>query len=191
MENKKPENQKVNQSSLKNVLDSMVDGMNEKNRKLFEALIGSDDAWLDDYTKDPEQLFFKLIYPFNNFISGFARTKVADNYDVEFIFQHYDFIEHHFGYVYKKFEGRSCYADKSRGVMDRLLKYYTDGTKISYNAKAEYTFHHPKKYLREHDEIIKFYEAVKSLYYGIPDKYLMEFHLLVLSAKKDTKDESK
>lgn len=56
--------------------------------------------------------------------------------------------------------------------MRALLRFYTEGREISLDRTQQYTFHLPRTVLCEHAEIVEFFQALRSLYYGLPDSYI-------------------
>ena len=119
-----------------------------------------------------QQFNVTLKQPFKNFLEGFIRNKFCDNDDFVFIFINNRFVRRHFEQLIKKFEGFCCSADKSLTILNHLLNYYKNGEKIIWNYDQKHTFHLPNKIFTIHDEIINFYEAVRNLYFGNPDKYI-------------------
>lgn len=175
---------------MEEMFESITKTLSKDAVELFKKL-GSDNDWGGDITRDAEAFYYRFGYNFESFVEGFARTMVKDNSDVAWIYQHYHFIELQFNHVYKKFEGSSCCADKSRGVVQRLLEFYITGKEIHFDPKSKYTYGHPKKYLKTHEEIVEFYQAVQSLYYGNPLKYMQIYHLIVLEENSLNKSTTK
>lgn len=102
-----------------------------------------------------------------------------------FIVEHYGFVESNFNKIYNSYEGMACCSDKSRTVVRKLFKYLTTGKEIKFNPDAEYTFHHPKKVLNDHESIVNFFTALRNLYYGSPQQYLNNVALINKLAAKN------
>lgn len=101
------------------------------------------------------------------------QTNGVTNQDVVFIFQNSQFVERHFRYFIEKIDGRAYSADRSRTIIKALVATFSTGEDISFNYEQEYTYHLPEKVFRTHQDIIEFYQGVKNLFYGNPDKYLL------------------
>lgn len=155
--------------AIKDFLNSMADSIEKEKIELFEKIIDSSE--IKQY-ENPNEFFYAVLYPWEKFISGFLKSTLNANRDVEFIWKHSEFIDRHFRNLFEKYEGSACCADKSRTIVKRLLKYYDNGEKIEFDYEAEYTYHLPKKIFKSHDHIVQFYEGLKSLLYGRPEKYI-------------------
>lgn len=154
---------------LKEVLKIMHDSIENDNIALFERIIYE---YKMESFNDPEKFYYALLYPWKKFISGYLKVVLNANEDVEFIYTNYNFINNHFCKLFTTYEGSPFSADKSRTVVLQLLMFYEKGEKIEFDYSAEYTYHLPKKIFKTHDEIIEFYQGLKSLLYGNPQKYL-------------------
>jgi hypothetical protein len=159
----------MNKESLKEFMLSMSDSISEEKKQLFLRVI--ENSGIDNFN-NPEEFYFAIIYPFENFTSGYLKSIFKSNEDVEFIFKNYCFIERHFCKIFEKFEGAAYCADKSRTIVGRILKFYETGQKIEFDYDSDYTYHLPKTIFKEHEHIILFYEGLKDLLYGSSDKYL-------------------
>lgn len=121
---------------------------------------------------DHESFYFSVIYPFEQFTDGMIRAEVSNNDDVVFILKNQQFIESHFQELIKTYEGFACCADKSRTIIEVLLRFFMTGNEIKFNLDGEYTFHLPKIVFRDHESIIQFYNALKGLFYGKNKRYI-------------------
>jgi len=115
---------------------------------------------------DIEHFHYLIKHPFNRFLYGMIRTEVADDDDVVFLYENYRFIESHFNKIIKQKEGMSCCADKSRAIVRALVRFFTTGETIVWNYDQKYTFHLPREVFKTHVEVMDFYKALRSLYYG-------------------------
>lgn len=155
--------------SIKDFLSSMSESIENEKIELFKRIIDSSEIKIYE---NPNEFFYAVLYPWEKFISGFLKSTLNANRDVEFIWEHSEFIDRHFKNLFEKYEGSACCADKSRTIVNRLLKYYSSGERIEFNYDSEYTYHLPKKIFKNHDHIVDFYEGLKSLLYGNPEKYI-------------------
>ncbi|WP_223559602.1 hypothetical protein [Chryseobacterium lathyri] len=156
-------------SEIKDVLDALTVSIKKEQIELYKQIIQTNKITSFD---GPEEFFFAVIYPFEKFVSGMINCSVSKNPDIEFIYENYNFVERMFLRLVKEKEGFSCSADKSRTIIRSLIKFFETNTEISFNYDGEYTYHLPKKIFSNHKEIINFYEAIKKLYCGNPDKYV-------------------
>lgn len=162
---------------IKDFLNSLSDSIEKEKIELFEKII--DSSQIKEYDT-PDEFYYAILYPWNNFLKGFLKSTIKANKDVEFIFMNSKYIDRHFCNLFEKYEGSACCADKSRTIINSLLKYYSDGEKIVFNYDSEYTYHLPKKIFKSHDHIIQFYEGLKNLLYGNPQYYLEALKLILL-----------
>jgi hypothetical protein len=167
---------KMEKSKIKEILTLMSDSIEQESIELYGKLI---DEKCFKKIEDVEDFYLGLIYPHEQFISGLIKSEISKNNDVVFILENSQFIEHNFGYWIQKVEGSSCYADKTRTILRRLVEFYKIGTKIEFDYTAEYTFHLPKVVFKTHESIIEFYEGVRSLRYGDPTRYLNALKKLI------------
>jgi hypothetical protein len=155
--------------AIKDFLNTMSDSIENDKIELFKKVIDSSDI---KHYSNPDEFFYAVLYPWDKFISGFLKSTLKANRDVEFLFKHSQYIDRHFYNLFGKYEGSACSADKSRTIVNRLLKFYATGEKIEFDYEGEYTYHLPKKIFKSHDHIVNFYEGLKSLLYGNPQKYI-------------------
>lgn len=159
----------MEKTDLTNFLDSMIGSIEQKEIDLFKQILETTEIKnFEDY----QEFFYAVLYPFEQFISGYIKSTMANNRDVVFIIKNQNYIEHNYAKIIETQEGSACSADKSRTIMRSLVNYYTSGKEISFNYEQEYTYHLPKKVFKTHDQIINFYEGLKNLWYGDNRKYL-------------------
>lgn len=154
---------------LKNFLNSFADSIEKENTELYKNIIESSNI---TKCENPSEFFHAVIHPFDKFISGFLKTTLSANRDVEFIWKNSQFIERHFRNLFEKYEGGAYSSDKSKTILSGLLRYFSSGEMIEFNYDAKYTYHLPKIIFKSHDQIIEFYEGIKDVFYGHPEKYL-------------------
>lgn len=163
--------------AIKEVLTGMVGMIDKENIELYEKLI---DLRNGREIKDIESFYFELIHPYRKFLKGLIKKEISNNSDIEFLLLNSTYVESHFATWIKQKEGWACSADKSRTIMSRLFSWFTSGAEIKWDYSQEYTFGFPKKVFTTHDDVIKFYESIKSLYYGNPQKYLDAIKTIVV-----------
>lgn len=166
----------MEKEDLKKFLDSMLSSIGQKEINLYKSIIEANNI---NTIEDHEEFFLAILYPFEQFVSGFVRSEIANNRDVIFIIKNQNYIKNNFSRIIKQKEGSSCSSDKSRTIMMSLLNHYKTGEKIVFNYDQEYTYHLPNKVFRTHDHIIKFYEGLKNLWYGDNAKYLEALALVL------------
>ena len=159
----------INKEALVGVLDGLVGAFDIETTSLFLRLV---ENMAIEKISDYNELYLFLIFPFEKFIDGAIMSIVNNNYDVRFLLSKSHFVENHLCEMFQREEGLACCADKARTVISALINFYKTGREISFNYDGEYTYHLPKKILKTHGECVSFYEALKGLYYGKPDKYI-------------------
>lgn len=161
-------------SSIKSVLSGLLAGINADNEKAYRELAETDIMKLARQKVeegDPEDFYYGLLYPMEQVVEGLLESVLPQNDKAQFIFKHFDFVEQHVKTVIVRFEGSPCSADKASAVIRRLLGFYLKGHPVVFDPDEEYTYHHPKKVLTTHGEIVEFFEAIQRLYYGDGDAY--------------------
>jgi hypothetical protein len=167
---------KQNTDKLFEVLDSMINDIDANQIKLFKKIIESSEIKkFNDY----DEFYYAVIYPFENFITGFVKTTVANNDDVVFLIKNSQFIECQFEKIIIEKEGTTCCADKSKTIMRHLISFFITGVEIKFNYDGEYTYHLPKEIFNTHEHIIMFYEALKYLWFGDYKKYLEALKIII------------
>lgn len=161
-------------------LESLSDQIEQSQIDLYRKIIESSGIkQISDY----EEFYSAVIYPFENFVRGFVQSEISSNPNVVFIMQNSYFVEIHFRKMFEKFEGSACSADKSRTIVKCLLSYFKNGKQIEFDYNVKYTFNLPIRIFTTHQDIIQFYEAIKSLFYGNGEKYLFALKELFVDRK--------
>ena len=173
---------KINEDSIKSLLNSMVDGIGKENVELYQKLIeGSGFKKVENI----EEFFFMLIYPHKQFLKGLIDCEISKNNSVKFLYLNHEFIENNFVKIIQDVEGSACSADKSRTIINRLCNWFINGERIEWDYSGEYTYHLPKKVFTTHDEIIDFYKALENLYYGNYKSYLEALGKIMSKLEKE------
>lgn len=170
------------ENQIKELLNSMASSIGASNVELYEKL--SEGVVFMEVTC-PQDFRYAFLYPHEEYIDGLIRSKITKDSDAAFILEQSEFIERYFLNWIQKIEGSACCADKSRTIMRRLFNFYKDGEQIVFDYDQEYTFHLPKIVFRTHGEIIQFYEAVKSLWCGNAEKYIVLYYDLIRTPTTD------
>ena len=170
------------ENQIKELLNSMASSIGADNIALYEKL--SEGVVFKTITS-PEEFRHAFLYPHEKYIDGLIRSKITKDRDAAFILEHSDFIETYYQKWIEKIEGPACCADKSRTIMRRLLNFYKDGDEIVFDYDQEYTYHLPKRVFRTEGEIIQFYEAIRSLWYGNAEKYIVLYYNLIRTPTTD------
>jgi hypothetical protein len=167
---------------LTNFLNSLTEGITNEQKKLYISIIEK-----GGFSKfeTPEEFYFAVIHPYNDFVSGFIKSEISSNKDVEFCLLHYNYIESSFCRFFQDFEGSPCCADKSRSIVKCLIDYFKNGNPIKFDYTQKYTYHLPEKILKTHEEIISMYEGLRDMYYGNNVKYAKALKNLVTKLEKD------
>lgn len=100
------------------------------------------------------------------------------SHDAKFLYMKIKFVKHQFRSVIEKTEGSCCSADKVRSILSVIKADVVDGKVKEFDYDGEYTFHLPDKVFKTHDDIMRFFRAIKRLYYGNPVDYMMELQRL-------------
>ena len=99
---------------------------------------------------------------------------ISKNEEIRFIYMNYTYITNHFDFWFEKIEGSACSHDKTKTVIRKIINFYLYNEIINFDYNQEYTYHLPKKIFKGHDSIVNFYQSIKHLYYGKPNKYMTE-----------------
>ena len=159
----------LTEDAISNVITALATSADAENVELYRKIIGENGLCA---VVDPEAFYFKMLYPFEQFIGGYIRTEITDSIELTFLLLHSQFVERLFIAEIKKREGWACSADKSATIIKCLANFFRTGSKIAWNYEGDYTYHLPKKVFTTHDSIIEYFNAIWRLYYGNSDKYL-------------------
>ncbi len=130
--------------------------------------------------KKPRDFEFHVIRPLDIYVDGYLLSLHGDNEKLNFLFKNYDFVEHHISFIFRHFEGSNCCVDKAKTIISELINYYKNNKTILFDYKQEFTYHLPEKVLKEHEQIIEFYNTIINLFYGRPISYLKFLNQLAL-----------
>lgn len=122
--------------------------------------------------RNPEHFRLFALYPLESLIGALSDDVLGGHGPAKFLFTQYRFVETHFKEVFRRLEGNTCCADKSRWVTRALARHLLDGTPIHADFNQQYTFHLPSKVLNTQESILDFFEALRFLHAGQPERYL-------------------
>ena len=168
MENHEISIQEKRMDTLKSIFDTLLQGQQEENNNLYRKIIADNKIEV----RNIEGFNYILVWPYEGFLKGLICEKFGNSFDMRFLFLNNRFIQNYFRTIILKYEGSACSEDKVKTIMESLINYLKNGTPITWNYEAEYTFHLPKKIFTEHQQIIEFFEALKGLHSGKIEKYL-------------------
>lgn len=162
-------------TNITNVIQGIFDVVERENKEIYRSvatLKPMQDAVDAINSNDPEAFYFALTCPVEDVIDGLLATEIPKSTSGQFLYRESEFVDRHFQSLFVLFEGSPCSADKSRAVVQCLARFFRYEKAIKFDYAQQYTYHLPKTIFTTHDEIIAFFEALKSLYYGRPEKYL-------------------
>lgn len=172
-------NEAVSDEDLRKGLESIFSGfLEDENRKAQASLSEcADDPAIIEATEALQTLDYRkfhssLLRKHDRIVSALIKSVHGDNHQLTFLLSRQDYVGRHLRNLFTDFEGSACCADKERTVMRALLRHYYSKKPIEFDYGAEYTYMLPEIVFRDHDGVIAYFEAVYSLYYGNPKKYL-------------------
>lgn len=171
------------------IFESLADSIDQENLELYKKIIGDNPIPI----RDNEDFYFKMIYPYENFLEGFIQSRYSNNHDLKFLLINQRFIQANYEKLIQKFEGSACCADKSRTIITYLVQYFIDPEKnpIVFNWNQEYTFHYCKVTFTNQEQILDFFKSLKTLYYGNPDPYFEEYRKVLERGVQALTDQEK
>ena len=122
---------------------------------------------------NPEEFNLFMAWPISEQVNEMIKAR-TESPTAMFIMQHGGFIEGHINKIIDKIEGFGCGADKTRTIIRAAVRYYAEGDPINFNYTGKYTYHLPTIVFRTQEQIIDFIDSLQSLYYGNPEKYLIQ-----------------
>ena len=162
-------------SDIGDVLNAIFNVVEEESKTRFESVasIPSIQKSVDAVRKgDLDAFFFSLTYPLSEIVDALISKELPNSPHALFLFKNSLFVEKHFERLIEKFDGSACCVDKTRNIMEQLLRFLNSGEEISFDYCQEYTYQLPVRIFNTHDEIFTFFKALNHLYYGSPEPYL-------------------
>ncbi len=163
------ENKESLVKGLEILFNSLLDNKCKEEKELYsnvKQLIKVD-------INSPRKFYFSFLNKLNNFINGLIKSKIS-NYssDIIFLLINYDFIVSNLEHFIRMVEGSCCISDKTNFITYSLFNYFKDNKEIEFNFNSDYSYQLPEKVFTTQEEILFFFNAIKELYYGKPNKYL-------------------
>lgn len=168
--------------SIKSVLDAMLKNISMEGMALYAEIYHEPmivEARKHAQNLDPGSFHFSLCNPIQQMVDAVVEGEFPHNRNAQFLMAHSQFIEGHLDSIFTKFEGSACSHDKTRAVLAHLLMFFLQGKRVEFDYEQQYTFHLPKKVLKDHDSIIAMFEALHHFYYGSPERFLSAYQCLV------------
>ncbi len=183
-------NKKLDKKVFTDIFDSILSTSQKEIVEKFPELVKS----IGDVTnKTPEDFNLEVFYPLDGIIRNSISKKLnkpaysKEVNSVVFIYTNYQYVEGHLNNIIKTKEGLACHVDKSRWLVNAIYKYYTTGKKIDMTIDD-------KCYWKPHfwtAEIwLEFFEAIKHLYFGNYNQYMMFFNKNWLPILKEMEKEN-
>lgn len=113
-----------------------------------------------------------FLRPFEQLAAGVLASEVGQNFNLHFLFLEAKYVGNHVRGIIERFEGGSCVADKTRNVINSLARHLADHTPITFDYDSKFSYGYPTQVLTNQVEILNFFDAIQSLHYGRPEKYL-------------------
>jgi hypothetical protein len=155
--------------SIKNVLGGLITSLESESLESYEAVASVpivQEATEKVRQGDLEGFYYSFICPLSVMVDGLLAQELPQSPEAQFLFKHSQFVERHFENLIKKYEGSACCADKSRTILESLLRFLKTGEEISFDYTQKYTYHLPELVFKTHGEIVEFFSALHQLYYG-------------------------
>jgi hypothetical protein len=157
---------KINKNVFADIMNGILDSGQKEIVEKYPELVKS---LTDIMDKSAEDFHLDFYYP----IDGVIRNQIAQKlnkpaYDkavssVVFIYTNYTFVEENLKKFISMKEGMACEADKSRWLVNSLVKYYATGKEIDMTIDE-------KCYWKPHfwtaEQWIGLFESIKHMYYG-------------------------
>lgn len=179
--------------AIKSVLEAMLLGSAREGQMLYAEIYDVpmiQKARAAAQAHNPDGFYFALGYPLQKIIDAVVESEFPRNENAQFLMANSHFIENHLDRIFTRFEGSACSHDKTRTVIKHLMRFFTTEKPIEFDYTQEYTFHLPKKVLKDHDSITAFVTSLHHLYYGNPDRYLVAMQSIIAQAAASKKAEN-
>ena len=160
--------------AIKSVLEGILSISVDDNKEAYESISNNPavTSAIEAIKKgDTDSFQYLFLYGIDNFIDGILDTALDSN-DAKFLFRHTNFVESHYENLIEKFEGSACCADKSSAIISALVSHFINDRPIKFNYEGKYTYHLPKVIFKTEEDIVAFFNGLRSLYHGKTDEYL-------------------
>lgn len=132
-----------------------------KNSQMIEKIFKDEKCDIEEY----ERL---ITYPHKRLTNGVLKEKGIKTHQAIFIVSNFSFLKAHLETLIVKREGISSSSDKSRRLIKMYYSHFEHGVPLVDSFL-------PKETLSSENEALAYFEAIYSLYYGQPQKYI-DFH---------------
>lgn len=175
------------------------DNLEKCMKSLFNSIVAEEKSNSQELIKDaleqlkaskidlsnPEKFNLFLMYKLNNGVKEIARTmhnspvkEIKDTSKPNFIYLHYDFLEHNIRELCVLREGSACCADKSRSILKMYLEYSLTGEIPQFDSSVE-NYWAPN--FGTYEEWINLCDGLYHLYYGKTEQYFKSYSTLIQS----------
>lgn len=165
----------ANNDAFLSLIGGLLGEIARENRDAYEVIARSPagkSALEAVESGDIQSFYFGFVRPMTQTVDGLLARALPHATRAHFLFRCSSFIESHLCSAFVRTEGRACSTDKARTVMRALLRFIVTGTPVAFDYGQQYTYHLPTLILATHDDIVAFYDALESLYYGNPAPYV-------------------
>lgn len=176
----------MNKEKIEECLTGLFNSMVATERSEFQKLIKDALEKLNQSgfkLSDPEHFNLYVVYKLNKGVKEIAKTmhdapvkEIKDTNKPNFIYLHYDFLEHNIRELCVLREGSSCCADKSRSILGMYLSYSLTGKILEFNPDVEH-YWIPK--FGNYEQWVKLCDGLYSLYYGKTQEYFKAYNDLI------------
>lgn len=159
----------MKQEDLKGVLNALFSGLATSTASSYKDIADLPTLQAAEQSVkngDLEMFWSRLSYPLEQMVDGLLMSALPQSDDAQFLFKEYQFIESHFNEIIKQVEGWPFSSDKSRTLMNALLKFMLTGTPIEFNYDQKITYHLPRQVFTEHAVIVQFFNGLRALRFG-------------------------
>jgi hypothetical protein len=164
----------ITQNDIAKVFAGLLDGIAHDNAQAYIqfAQYPAVVAVVASAKKGNPEALRALQQPFEKILDGLIAREVSENFKARFLLLHSQYVLWQFRRVIEQLEGSACCADKAKTILRSLLRFFLTGEKIVFDRNQQYTFHLPESVFAEHAEIVRFFDALCTLYHGDPAPYV-------------------
>lgn|SRR5574343_110657 len=161
---------KITKKAFKDIFEGILGAARSETLAKYPDLIKSFEQF-----ESPEDFDITFRYPINQVVdqvvmNKFPNIKIKDGlYAISFLYMNYQFIDLNFTRLIKDHEGMACSADKSRYIINALVKFYVTGEAINLKEETGKEYWLPKFLTSE--QWVELFDALHSFYFGNVEKY--------------------
>lgn len=135
-----------------------------------------------------DRFAWDFIRPFENLAEAMIAKNIAEDERLNFLILRQDFVGSHLQALFEQFEGSAYCADKERCVMFALIRFFKTGQPIEFDYSEEHSYSRPKILLRDHDNIVGYFDSLYDLYYGKYGAYVKKMQDFAMLAENTDAD---